>query len=85
MVLPATEDAWVTGELLLLHDPPATLRLLDSYEGCGPSDPAPYEFERHIVPVVLAAGQTVEAWAYIYNRPTAGRQPVPSGDYLHSR
>jgi gamma-glutamylcyclotransferase (GGCT)/AIG2-like uncharacterized protein YtfP len=60
MTVRTGDDAWVGGELHLLHDPSSTLPLLDAYEGC--------EFERQVVTVALdSSGQTVAAWAYIYS------------------
>jgi gamma-glutamylcyclotransferase (GGCT)/AIG2-like uncharacterized protein YtfP len=57
MTIRTDDDAWVGGEVHLLHDPSAVLPLLDAYEGC--------EFERQVVTVALDSGKTVEAWAYV--------------------
>jgi gamma-glutamylcyclotransferase (GGCT)/AIG2-like uncharacterized protein YtfP len=67
-------DAWVSGEVDLLHDPSALLASLDAYEGA--------EFERQVVTVLLDNGQIVKAWAYVYTRETKGRARIASGDYL---
>ncbi len=77
--------AWVKGEVYLLKDSSATLPLLDAYEGCGPGDPAPHEFERQVVPVSLDDGRIVQAWAYIYALETTGKSRITSGDYLRAR
>jgi gamma-glutamylcyclotransferase (GGCT)/AIG2-like uncharacterized protein YtfP len=58
MTVREDHDAWVRGEVYLLHDPAATLPRLDAYEGC--------EFERQVVSVTLDHGRTISAWAYIY-------------------
>jgi gamma-glutamylcyclotransferase (GGCT)/AIG2-like uncharacterized protein YtfP len=71
----------VRGELYHLPDTGETLRLLDHYEGCGPEDRPPYEFEREIVEVALDDGGQVNAWIYWY-RPTPRGRRLASGDYL---
>jgi hypothetical protein len=70
------------GDVCLLNDPASSLPYLDAYEGCGPDDPLPHEFERQVVTVVLDGGQTVEAWAYIYMLDTAGKAML-HGDRNH--
>ena len=82
MTVCADHDSWVKGEVLLLNDPLAFLRMLDAYEGCGGGDPLPHEFERLVVTVVMDGGQTVEAWAYIYAFDSTGKARITSGDYL---
>jgi gamma-glutamylcyclotransferase (GGCT)/AIG2-like uncharacterized protein YtfP len=77
-----SDDAWVTGDVYLLNDPATALPSLDAYEGCGPGDPLPHEFERQVVTILLDHGQAVEAWAYIYTRETHGKARITSGDYL---
>jgi gamma-glutamylcyclotransferase (GGCT)/AIG2-like uncharacterized protein YtfP len=84
MTVSTGEDAWVTGEVCLLDDPPSALHFLDAYEGCGPSDPLPHEFARQVVTVFLGSGQAVEAWAYIYALETQGKARIISGDYLQA-
>jgi gamma-glutamylcyclotransferase (GGCT)/AIG2-like uncharacterized protein YtfP len=85
MTVCTDDDAWVTGEVCLLNDPSSALPFLDAYEGCGPSDPLPHEFERQAVTVLLDSGQAVEAWAYIYALETQGKARITSGDYLQAR
>ncbi len=82
MTVRGGDDTWVSGEVYLLHDPASALPMLDEYEGCGPSDPLPHEFERQIVTVLLDAGGAVQAWAYIYSLETEGKPRIPSGDFL---
>jgi gamma-glutamylcyclotransferase (GGCT)/AIG2-like uncharacterized protein YtfP len=82
MTVRAGGDAWVSGEVCLLNDPVSALSRLDEYEGCSLSDPLPHEFERQVVTVLLGAGGTVQAWAYIYSLETAGEARIVSGDYL---
>jgi gamma-glutamylcyclotransferase (GGCT)/AIG2-like uncharacterized protein YtfP len=73
--------ARVRGEVHRLPDTDETLVLLDRYEGCGPEDPRPHEFERAPVAVTLEDGRTTRAWVYWYRREPKGRR-LPSGDYL---
>jgi gamma-glutamylcyclotransferase (GGCT)/AIG2-like uncharacterized protein YtfP len=57
---------------------------LDTYEGCGPGNPLPHEFERQVVTVILDNGSSVEAWAYVYTLETKGKARIASGDYLEA-
>ena len=72
----------VKGEVYVLRDPQRVLRVLDRYEGCGADDAPPTEFRRVRAPITLENGVQVEAWIYLYNWPTHGLTPIPSGDYL---
>jgi gamma-glutamylcyclotransferase (GGCT)/AIG2-like uncharacterized protein YtfP len=76
------DDDWVLGEVCLLNKPPSLLATLDGYEGCGPADPLPHEYERRVVEVLLETGETIRAWAYLYSLDTAGKVRIRSGDYL---
>lgn len=76
-----TPGARVRGEVHRLPDAHETLLLLDQYEGCGPSDPPPQEFQRDLVDVALEDGGTVRAWIYWYRPVPRGRR-LESGDYL---
>lgn len=71
----------VRGEVYVLPDAGQSLRLLDHYEGCGPEDQPPYEFEREIVDVSLQGGGSATAWIYWYRPVPRGRR-LASGDYL---
>ena len=71
----------VRGEVHRLPDSAETLLLLDHYEGCGPQDRPPYEFERELVDVDLEGGGTARAWVYWYRPRPRGRR-LASGDYL---
>jgi len=75
-------SARVVGEVFRLHDPSRDLVLLGEYEGCGPVDPLPHEFERSIMPVQMNDGRALDAWVYLYCLDTSGRAQIPSGDYL---
>lgn len=66
----------VHGEVYRLRDPAATLAVLDEYEDAA--------FERREVDV-LANGETIRAWIYLYRRPTRGLARIASGNFLRPR
>ena len=75
---------WVRGELYALEPPEeldGTLSRLDAYEGCGPNDPEPHEYERVVLDVLLESEAIEKAWVYVYKGTTANRQEIRSGDY----
>ena len=71
----------VTGDLLRLTDPGASLAWLDSFEGCGPDDPPPHDYRREIASVMTAGG-AVDAMVYVWNLPLCGLERITSGDWL---
>ena len=83
LVLSHDPDSWVHGEVYALHNPQETLSRLDDYEGCGPNDPKPHEFDRVEKDVVLDSGASGKAWVYIYGGTTANKREIVSGDYLN--
>ncbi|TYO97525.1 gamma-glutamylcyclotransferase (GGCT)/AIG2-like uncharacterized protein YtfP [Geothermobacter ehrlichii] len=72
----------VIGEIWRLKEPERLLPLLDQYEECGPGFPEPTEYVRELHRVQGAAGRSLRAWVYVYNRPVAGLERIPSGDFL---
>ena len=84
LVLSGEPGRWVRGELYALEPPKEladTLTRLDDYEGCGPNDPRPHEYERVVLDVILESGGNESAWVYVYKGATANRQEILSGDY----
>ena len=73
---------WVHGDVYALENPPDTLARLDDYEGCGPNDPAPHEFERVEKDVVLESGTRDNVWVYVYRGSTTDKKEILSGDYF---
>ena len=73
---------WVHGEVYALENPPETLARLDNYEGCGPDDPAPHEFERAEHTVVLESGVEDNVWVYVYKGSIRNKPEILSGDYF---
>ena len=85
MVVSTHDDAWVIGEVYSLNEPSSVLPVLDAYEGCGPADPPPHQFERHVVDVLLDNGQTIRAWVYVYCGDTGHKTRIISGDFLQEK
>jgi len=72
----------VRGELYALADAVRAFELLDAHEECGATDPQPHLFVRQRHPVTTAAGHSVKAWLYVYNRRVDGLRKIDSGDWL---
>jgi len=72
----------VKGELYLLKEKESLFIRLDEYEECKLSLGDEGEFIRTIVKVCRLDGNIIDAWIYLYNRPTSGLEIVQSGDYL---
>ena len=81
LVLSGDPGSWVRGEVYALGNPRETLSRLDDYEGCGPNDPTPHEFERAEEIAVLDSGASDRAWVYVYRGSTANKREIVSGDY----
>jgi gamma-glutamylcyclotransferase (GGCT)/AIG2-like uncharacterized protein YtfP len=76
-----TADEQVIGELYQLRQADSLLATLDDYEEAGENYPQPREYRRCQVTVELEDKTKEVAWCYLYNRPTAGLQRIPSGDW----
>lgn len=74
-------DDTVTGDLLRLTDPAASLPWLDAFESCGPDDPPPHDYRREIVEVMTADGPG-ETMVYVWNLALDGLERMPGGDWL---
>ena len=70
----AGTGARVHGEVYRMGDARAALARLDDYEGD--------EYTREVVTVDLAGGGMLDAWVYLYARPTGALRPIVSGDFL---
>lgn len=82
VVTSTTPDDLVHGEVYRLRRPAFALAELDRYEACGPGFSPPTEYVREVATVRLNDGREVPAWIYIYNRPVAGLELIPSGDFF---
>ena len=82
-VVPSKEPQdQVHGDLYQIEDTKSLFPQLDLYEECGPSFPQPAEYIRTIQTIRCQDGRILDAWIYLYNRPTEERQWIPSGDFL---
>ncbi|MGZ8227878.1 MAG: gamma-glutamylcyclotransferase family protein [Methylococcaceae bacterium] len=73
----------IYGELYRLIDD-AVLSRLDDYEECSDDFPAPHEYSRKQLPIILPNGDSVLAWAYLYNPDVCNLKRITSGDYLRA-
>ena len=74
-------ESWVMGELYEVPNEHVsrTLALLDEYEEYVPNDPN-NEYLRECIRVECN-GQFVDAWCYLYNRPTQHLPRIASGNF----
>ena len=82
---PCRKTERVFGDVFQLRNPARTLRWLDSYEGCSSDEPEPPIYRRVTVPVTLATGETLMAWAYLYTAEAARARWLPEGRFLKNR
>lgn len=84
IVLSSAAEDRVAGEVYELDQEVAenVLRVLDDYEGLGPSDNALHEYQRLIVKVTLRDGRELHAWAYVLAEAEPRHPRIASGDYL---
>ena len=76
------EAGSVLGNIYRLYDDgDEVLAALDEYEECSARFPAPHEYERRVI-IVEAPDGPLQAWAWIYAWPVAGRERIDSGDFL---
>lgn len=76
-------SARVSGELYRIepgHEA-ALFAELDRYEDCNRDDPSAGEYVRVRAQVGPESGDPVEAWIYLYNRPTEYLRRIASGDF----
>ena len=75
-------DGCVWGEVYDMDDPGGVLAALDEIEGYREGHIAQSLYTRHLFPVQLDSGETLDAWVYFYNAPLGGAQRIDSRDYL---
>ena len=83
LVATAHED-WVHGEIYRLNTPAETYKLLDDYEGCGPTAALPHEYRRAVWPVLIDTGEWIRACVYTYEGEVSGKERITSGDFSPS-
>jgi gamma-glutamylcyclotransferase (GGCT)/AIG2-like uncharacterized protein YtfP len=81
IVLHDGDDQLVYGNIHLMTNPDATLKILDLYEGISEDNTGPNEYTRKLVPVENGDNILV-CWIYEYNLPVDGLKHIISGDYL---
>jgi gamma-glutamylcyclotransferase (GGCT)/AIG2-like uncharacterized protein YtfP len=81
MTAPLAPEDCVRGDVYELDDPETTLTVLDDYEGCGPTAPRPWLYERVLLRAVLDDGEARTVWVYLYCGPLDTAQRVLSGEY----
>jgi gamma-glutamylcyclotransferase (GGCT)/AIG2-like uncharacterized protein YtfP len=69
----------VHGEAVRMPDPAAIFDWLDVYEGIGAHGGSRFGFERVQRPVLLAAGDEIQAWVYLYRGAPPPDRLVASG------
>jgi gamma-glutamylcyclotransferase (GGCT)/AIG2-like uncharacterized protein YtfP len=69
----------VHGELYALDDPARSLAWLDAYEGIAPGSRESGEYTRDERPALLASGEPVTAWVYLYRKPVDPAHLVADG------
>ncbi|MBY8824748.1 gamma-glutamylcyclotransferase family protein [Sphingomonas colocasiae] len=78
-----TGDDVVQGAVFEAADPGALLAELDIYEGCGPDDDAPHEYQRVRIDI-CHRGRSRTAWAYVYAWPVDEANHIGDGDFLRA-
>ena len=78
-ILDAASEHIILGTVYELPADPAVLSQLDKYEDCYPDAPALSQYLRVLHPVVLASGETLDCWMYVYNRNVRSARIVESG------
>jgi gamma-glutamylcyclotransferase (GGCT)/AIG2-like uncharacterized protein YtfP len=83
-VLDSSSDQRITGLVLHLPEDANVLREIDAYEEFDPAAPDTSQFIRILHPVVLATGESLRCWIYVYNRNLGSARILPSGVYRRS-
>jgi gamma-glutamylcyclotransferase (GGCT)/AIG2-like uncharacterized protein YtfP len=80
-VLDSSTDQTITGLVLQLPEDANSLREIDAYEEFNPAAPDTSQFIRVLHPVVLATGETLQCWIYVYNRDHGSARILTDGVY----
>jgi gamma-glutamylcyclotransferase (GGCT)/AIG2-like uncharacterized protein YtfP len=84
LVEAADAPGLVHGEVHALSHPAASLEWLDAYEGIVPGNHDQNRYERVERTVLLASGETIAAWVYLYRKRPEGR-PIAGGRWLDAK
>jgi gamma-glutamylcyclotransferase (GGCT)/AIG2-like uncharacterized protein YtfP len=75
---------FVYGELFTIHDSEKLFSLLDPYESCDPNDDSNSQYLREQIDVFTEIRQpALNAWTYIFNKPTNLLRRIESGNFLN--
>jgi len=81
---PSSHDT-IYGELVALPPNKTLIDKLDEYEEFDPSKPEESLFVRRKTTVMLANGESLEAWIYVYNKDPGDAPIVRGGNYSSSK
>jgi gamma-glutamylcyclotransferase (GGCT)/AIG2-like uncharacterized protein YtfP len=84
-ILDPSSETSICGELVALPPDQTLIDELDKYEEFDPSNPEASLFIRKRTKVMLANGESLEAWIYVYNRDPGDAPIVRGGDYSKSK
>jgi len=73
-------DKRVYGTVVKLNNVSNALKIIDQYEGFGPTEEQPNLFVRQILVIDTPTGP-LNCWVYLYNLPVTGFKLIPSGKY----
>lgn len=76
------ETQEVKGEIYKLLEPNTLLPELDDYEDFQPTNETDSLFVRRKLKVKTDKKNLIDAWVYIFNKPTDGLIELPSGDFI---
>lgn len=79
-VINLTGDQYIYGSTYLMNDAAQVLKVIDEYEGIGPNETLPHEYERVLVEVEGDIG-VFTCWVYIYNWSISEKRQIPGGNY----
>ncbi|MEM9444691.1 MAG: gamma-glutamylcyclotransferase family protein [Verrucomicrobiota bacterium] len=84
-VIPSySKDDLVIGEVFKLKQPELILPKLDEYEAYYPElDKDSSIFVRTLATIHMNNNTSLDAWVYLYNRPTTSLKIIENGDYLN--
>jgi len=74
------DDQFVYGSIYLMDDAVKILSAIDEYEGIGPNEPEPHEYNRALTDIETENG-VAACWVYLYNWPVGGKFQIAGGNY----
>ena len=84
-ILDQGSDTLICGELVGLPLGQSLIEEVDKYEEFDPSNPEASLFIRKKTKVMLASGESLTAWIYVYNRDPGDAPVVRGGNYAKSK